>query len=137
MWSRLGFLAAKLKQHVLEANLFKKESSISTEDTIEQTARYSTRIYIILLTASMIVIALFNGFKEVTVYRVVAAPSSTLFQQLHALYPNTLSCPCERISVPYSTILSVEPTYHQVSHGHIFNLMMWICVQPVVQLTCR
>jgi hypothetical protein len=125
---------------VLEANLFKKESSISTGDNIEQTARVSTRIYIILLTASMIVIGLFNGFREVTVSHTVAAPSSALFQELHALYPNTLSCPCQRISVPYSTILSVEPIYHQVSHGRIqsndMNLLLIFCrVHPLMNVS--
>jgi hypothetical protein len=118
---RIGMIAATLKQSLCKANSFKKESSISTMPNVEQMAIRSTRLYLALLIISMVILTLFTGLSEVTVSRTLSKPSVEIFEQLHATYPKKLFCPCQKLSVSYSSFISLVPTYHQVSHIELLH----------------
>ena len=119
MLYRFSILAVNLKQRFLTMNSFKKESSTSRTVDVEEVALISTRIYIVLLITSMFVLALFNGFSQVTASQTVSSPSLAMFEQLQSAYSPTLSCPCQEIVVPYSAYLSIGTTYHQVRHTRL------------------
>ena len=76
----------------------------------------STRFYLILLTCSVVVLVLFNGLRETTISVTVKMPSLATFERLYDIYKVNLLCPCAQIAMPHSTILSVAPSYHQVSY---------------------
>jgi hypothetical protein len=76
----------------------------------------STRVYIILLTVSLIILVLFVSLSKTTVFITETKPSISTFQRLQAAYPDTLTCPCEHISVPSKAFMSIIPKYHQVRH---------------------
>jgi hypothetical protein len=103
----------------LTMNLFRKESSISQAPNAEQIALTSTRIYMILLTLALMILALSNGLGRTIISATVDSPSMAMFERLRAEYPTKLSCPCERLAVPHSTFMSVSVSYHQVSKDDI------------------
>ena len=68
----------------------------------------------VALFASVVILAVFNASTEATVSQTVPSPSLVEFEQLQVVHPTTLSCPCQQLSVPYGTFLSMVPTFHQV-----------------------
>lgn len=104
-----------IKRTMITLNLFKKEASISTTVNSVNLAIISTRFYLILLTCSVFALVLFNGLRDKTVSVTVEKPTLDTFERLYNTYTVNLRCPCEQIATPHSTILSVIPSYHQVS----------------------
>ena len=100
---------------LMAMNFFKKESSISRIENADQMALISSRIYVVLLILTVLVLALFNGLGQTTISVTVSSPTLATFEQLQAAYPSKLLCPCVQIAVPYSIFLSVTASYHQVS----------------------
>ena len=49
-----------------------------------------------------------------TVTVTVPRPSLDDYNTSHALYPNTLKCPCSTMAIPYQKFISLSPTLHQV-----------------------
>ena len=115
LWRRMGVTLTNLKNLLVKANSFRKESLTSTVPNAEQVAIRSTRLYVVLLIIGMVVLALVNGLSETTVSRTVLKPSLDTFERLHTMYPKTLSCPCQTFSVSYGSFISMAVTYHQVS----------------------
>jgi len=108
-------------QMLFKLNLFKKESSISEMENVNYVAIIATRFYVVLLTASVFILVLFNSLKETTVSVTVKLPSLTTFEQLYDSYPTSISCPCQQIAVEHQTFLSVSATFHQVSLRNLSN----------------
>ena len=96
-------------------NFFRQESATSRMANAHQIALISTRVYVAVFTLSLTVLALTNGLGQNTITVTINSLSLAYFEQLHATYQSQLSCPCERIAVPYNTFISVEAKYHQVS----------------------
>lgn len=96
-------------------NFFRQESSTSRMANTHQIALISTRIYVAVFTLSVTVLVLTNGLRQNTIAVTINSLSLAHFEQLHAAYQSQLSCPCERIAVPYNTFISVAAKYHQVS----------------------
>ena len=102
-----------IKVRLNEFNLF--ETSLTRTDAYElQTARISTRVYLValLLTLSIITVYLLLPFRVQAV--TIENPSQTIFEKLHDKYPSTLQCPCSQIVNPYELFTSISPTYHPV-----------------------
>ena len=75
----------------------------------------STRLYLVCLTISILTLMLFTVFTEMNVRITVNNPSFNTYKHLEAVFLDTLSCPCNEISVPYFNFVSIKTTYHQVS----------------------
>lgn len=80
----------------------------------------TTRVYLICLIASILSLTLFNLVHQMTVSVTIHNPSFNTYKYLEAEYPNTLSCPCSEVSTQYSTFMSINMTYHQVSAFILF-----------------
>ena len=85
----------------------------------ERLAIVATRTYMIFLTLSMLILALFNGLEQGKIVVTISSPSLAKFEQLQAAYLTSLTCPCNHITVRYSSFLSVTPEYHQVSYKSV------------------
>lgn len=74
----------------------------------------STRLFIFLLATSLTIITIYvsaiNVIKTVT----FDAPSVTKYYELYEDHPQTLTCPCSRISMPYSSFFRVNYILHPV-----------------------
>ena len=104
-------------QWLIKLNLFgdANENDIENEQTLRDQL-LSTRVYLILLSASFIVFILFSSLTNITVSVTVSKPSLDTFEHLQAIFLDALSCPCQNIAVRYSSFLSFKFTYHQVRY---------------------
>lgn len=95
-------------------NFFVKETAISDLQNVGEMAVVASRIYLVLLGASITVLVLFSGLADTTFSVTVPFPTLAVYEKLHADYPQTLSCPCKQIALPYKTFISLTVSYHQV-----------------------
>lgn len=114
-WQRLVVLVDNFMKAVGKMNLFKSECLRSRMEGVEALGIKSTRVYMLLFFASVIVLGLFNGLGEVLVSKTVIKPSVSDYELLQAKFTKSLTCPCEQIGVQYGTFLDTIPRFHQVS----------------------
>ncbi|CAF1092898.1 unnamed protein product [Adineta steineri] len=86
----------------------------STDEHKLRTQRISTRLYILLLILSTTILLLYTSLENVTTTVNIATPALPKYEQLYSKYSQTLTCPCQHISVNYERFLSIEYTLHQV-----------------------
>lgn len=112
---------------MIELNLF---TSIppSEDENIRRQERFITRIYLILLFISVIIITLFTSITPETIYFTIQSPSLKDFIQLYDQYPLTLNCPCSKAAIDKLFISTIEPQYHEVCLSE-FILSDWINLQ--------
>lgn len=67
-----------------------------------------------MLIICLWLIIVFSARSEEIVIRIVTSPSEQEYQDLLSLQNVKLSCPCKRISIPYSTFIKVSTSFHQV-----------------------
>ena len=104
-----------VKGYTKKINLFKRERISSQILQRETLAIIATRLYILLLTGCVSVLVLFNSLYPMSLSITVSKPSVEMFERLQSFYPSTFSCSCKQISVSYSVLFKLAPTYHQVS----------------------
>ena len=107
----MATLWAALRHTLAELNLFK--SGLNEVEVVRQ-ERWSTRLYLILLIMSLLVLVIYSGFGIQTIHVTVQEPSAELFEKLQLQYSETLQCPCSQIAVKYERFIQIQPTYHRV-----------------------
>jgi hypothetical protein len=55
----------------------------------------------------------------------VKQPTQNVYESLQKKYPDTLQCPCRKISIPYEDFVDIEPRFHQVCSSD-FITQIWI-----------
>ena len=96
---------------IKEINLFNSESN---DISVTLRERIMTRLYVILLTLSFIVLALYIGLSETRNEYTVRNPSESDYEFLLNKYEDTLDCPCARTVMHYSNFTTLNVTYHQI-----------------------
>ena len=104
----------RLWQQLTHLNFFKEEMALSRRADAQQVAIVSTRLYIVSLSITMLVLSLFNGLTLTSLMKTEQITSIDQFENLYNNYPSTISCPCQQIAVPRTVFLSITPKYHQV-----------------------
>jgi hypothetical protein len=105
-------------QWLAELNLFE---SNTTEDRNLQIQRWSTRLYIIALSFSIIIIC---TLVEIVPQHVeIQNPTLKWYEKLQDEY--SPKCPCSNVSIPYEQFVQFEPSYHQVCSSD-FITQRWI-----------
>ncbi|UJR19281.1 hypothetical protein I4U23_022410 [Adineta vaga] len=106
-----------LPSHLIELiknyNLFQSNPP-STDEHDLRNQRISTRLFLILLTFSLIILLIYNALITITKTDIKRNPTYTEYRRLHSLYSNTLTCPCKHISIDYKEILQVNYTLHEI-----------------------
>ncbi|CAF1630804.1 unnamed protein product [Adineta ricciae] len=110
----IGRAPINIKQKLIMMNLFKKESSLSQIENVNQVAIVASRLYLMLLISSVLILLLFDSLRETTVSVTVESPSLITFEQLYNEYATTISCPCQQMAIPYGAFLTVSPSFHQI-----------------------
>jgi hypothetical protein len=98
---------------MIELNLFESVPPSQNENVLRQ-QRYTTRIYLILLFLTVIILALFTSIRPQTIRVIKESPSLTDFIQLYDQYPRTLNCPCSQTATDKQFICHLKPQYHEV-----------------------
>ncbi|CAF3573537.1 unnamed protein product [Rotaria socialis] len=92
-------------------NLFK---SGSNETQIIRHERYSTRVYLFLLSIGIFIIIISTISSKELVYQTIEKPTLETYNQLMQSCTPTLQCPCSGISISYSQSMRVNTVLRQV-----------------------
>ena len=108
------------KSYLLELNLFK--SGIENEQTATNERR-STRLYLSLLTVSIIILTFYYTVTPFTETITLESPSFTKYSTLAR--QTSLQCACSIVAIKYETFLQIRPSYHEVCQSD-FQSNQWI-----------
>ncbi|CAF0795269.1 unnamed protein product [Adineta steineri] len=126
--TRLKMLFQRIKQKLLEFNLFKSIPR-STDETILRQQRHTTRLYLVLLLVTSITLIFYAFLESITISKTIESPSLETFTQLNKEYPLTLDCPCGHTSFEYEQFFSdIEVEYHEICSSE-FITSRWIQLQ--------
>ena len=110
---------------MIELNLFRSVPPSEDPETIRRN-RHTTRVYLLVLFTSLLVISMYTSLRQDTVTIIVNSPSVLTYRLLYMQYPVTLKCPCENIEVKYDKFVEqIEPDYHQVCSSDFIS-SKWI-----------
>ncbi|CAF1033339.1 unnamed protein product [Adineta steineri] len=114
-----------IKQTLINLNLFESVPP-SQDETILRQQRYQTRLYIIILLASLIILTFCISIDSYQVNKIVRNPSLSTFIALDAQYPLILNCSCNQtISKYHQFIFDLKPQYHEICSSHFIS-RRWI-----------
>jgi hypothetical protein len=86
----------------------------STNPSELQAQHISTRAFIVLLGLSLSILVLYTSTVRIVKTVTVQTPDLDRYNQLYADHPQTLTCPCTKISMKYGTFLHINHSLHQV-----------------------
>jgi hypothetical protein len=116
--------AHQTKKHVAELNLF-KDGAVHSDPLHLRTAILSTRIYIVLLTISVINLAVFSSLGTQPDVISILNPSQVEYEDFLKKNGTSSSCPCSRVTIPYGNFTSTTIDYHPVCSS-VFISDDWI-----------
>ncbi|CAF1270809.1 unnamed protein product [Adineta ricciae] len=109
-------LRRKIKTFVRDLNLFPSIPP-STDEHQLYNQRISTRLFLFCLIVSLTILLVYNSVITITQTVIVLSPTITQYSQLYEKYPQTLTCPCSKISIDYGTFFRIEYTFHPVCYS--------------------
>jgi hypothetical protein len=115
-------LINSLWQSFLQLNLYKQSSSDMQTVPKEHLA---TRIYICSLAIVVLIITIIFASIVRTVNKIEYSPSLTRFFRLASKYPDTIHCPCSKISIAYDAFVTTHVRFHQVCSSQFIE-QAWI-----------
>ncbi|CAF1235164.1 unnamed protein product [Adineta steineri] len=104
---------SKLVLYFKTLNLFASSSTINNEYELKN-ERISTRIFILLLTFSLLITLIYTAQVDITHTVEVKNPSIDQFQLLSLRYSDTLHCPCKNLAIHYESFIILKPQFHQL-----------------------
>jgi hypothetical protein len=120
----IAALARQTKKHVAELNLF--EDGASRSDPFHlRTAILSTRVYIVLLTVSVITLIVFTLLGTQSEVITILNPSQADYEAFLHKNGTSSSCPCSRVTIPYGNFTLTTVDYHPVCQS-VFISDDWI-----------
>ncbi|CAF1043789.1 unnamed protein product [Adineta ricciae] len=114
----------RIKQTINELNFFELET-IRLENFDQQKAIIATRIYIILFSILLTILVTYLTLQGETRTITLSNPLESDFTTLFKEYPNSLTCPCQQITIPYEIFLKIIVEYHPICSS-IFVSDDWI-----------
>jgi len=109
---------AFIQNKLIGLNIF--EHYPSTDRQIRY-QRYATRLYIFLIFISISFITLYTLLETSTQFKTILNPTQSQYEQLQQVYPQTLSCSCNSISISYFTFITIQPHYHQLCSSDLVS----------------
>ncbi|CAF3883782.1 unnamed protein product [Rotaria magnacalcarata] len=112
-------------------NLFK---SGSNQTQIISHERYSTQVYLFLLSIGIFIIIISTISSKELMYQTIEKPTLETYNLLMQSYTSTLQCPCSGISICYSHFMRVSTVFRQVCPSDfvsdawldfLFNNIFW------------
>ena len=113
------------KQYLVELNLFPTIPP-SQDPKIIRRNRRLTRIYLILLFVSSLILILYGLLRQETSLVIVESPTVSKYRELFYQYPLTLKCPCSHTAIKYNKFISQnQPQYHEICSS-VFVSSEWL-----------
>ncbi|CAF1040155.1 unnamed protein product [Adineta ricciae] len=89
------------------------------DNNIDQTiaqylGRLATRLYIILLIISFVILILYTIIQPRTLTEVFDHPSFYQYKHMKSIYGDNLKCSCSVIASSYNHFIHIEPIFHQI-----------------------
>lgn len=93
----------------------------------------STRIFIVFFIFSLIILLLYNSLVNIQISANKENPMFEQYLKLYETYPQTLICPCTKISINYKEFLQINYTLHQVCTS-VFVTEEWLLYLASISL---
>ncbi|CAF1609215.1 unnamed protein product [Adineta ricciae] len=103
-------------------------ASPSSDLCKEQTGRWATRLYLVLLLSFTVVFTFYSSLTYNIETVIIQQPTLDTFLALQSAGKQSLSCPCKQISILRSSMISFAPKFHQFCSSdflsdHWFNFL--------------
>ncbi|CAF1255681.1 unnamed protein product [Didymodactylos carnosus] len=125
-----------LKCAIRSLNLFESKSGASTNEHERKNELISTRLFIILLIISFLILCVYSSLIIVQKTVTISSPSLNQYRKLEKKYSQTLSCACSNISISYSKFVSITPRYNEVCQSKFISTD-WIDFIKLPQVSSR
>ena len=98
------------------------ESSFTDAASLRQQRIY-TRIYLFLFFGSLSTLVSYSSIVDRTITQSYMLPSIADYEHLLDLYPDSVQCPCTRISIPYDAFVTQlqVTSFHQACTTNVVN----------------
>ncbi|CAF1459507.1 unnamed protein product, partial [Adineta steineri] len=83
-------------------------------DKAKYFGQLSTRLYIILLIITMIILAFCNVIQSRVIIKTFDKPTIDVYNSLLLTHSDTLQCRCSSISSTYNHFVQIQPVFHQI-----------------------
>ena len=114
--TRATMMTIQLLEKLRRLNLFVKPGTQNSDDIqLVRDQILTTRLYIVLFTAAILVITLFTVLRPISVTETVSKPSLDTYLKLEAAHESTLSCLCSQPTVQYTHFFLLEAVFHEVN----------------------
>ena len=106
----------------IELNLFERQPNNAHFVRSQQIA---TRVYVFVLIVAINLLSFYTLLSKEAYQITVMKPSEAQYKHLRDTHPDSLSCPCSNISIPYSEFIMIGANYHQLCSSD-FVSWQWI-----------
>jgi hypothetical protein len=114
-----------IEKMVEDFSLFALKKRIKSLLIFRNEQQITNFFHFILLLITLCVLFLISSLTLVTQNQQIMKPSLSTYENLVNDYPNSLQCPCSRISIEYQSFLTIVPRMHQICSSE-FVLDDWI-----------
>lgn len=112
-------------RHIIEFNVFVPRSTSGLNEYGVQTRRIATRIFLITFTISLTVLLLSISTATSLHTVTISSPQHHQYEALYSQKPQSLTCPCERISINYQRFVRLNYTLHPICRS-VYVTESWI-----------
>ncbi|CAF3197907.1 unnamed protein product [Rotaria sp. Silwood2] len=116
-------MISNLKRKILDLNIFETEATWF-DDQHRHSQIIATRLYFLLFIVCFTVIVTYTSLSTHTQLTKIDQPSPVIFDELRT--NPTLDCPCQNITIPYSSFVLIFPHYHQLCSSDFVLNNKWI-----------
>ena len=97
----------------------------STDPTVIHRQILTTRVFIVLVITTIVILTGYTLTSEQNRIETIEKPSLSVYKNLQKRYPETLQCPCEKVSIPNMNFLVLNASFHPVCNSE-FVSQRWI-----------
>ena len=84
------------------------------QNKAKRLGQWTTRLYIVLLVASVVIWALQSAIEPRILTKSFTNPTFDEYRSLSRTHGDALLCPCSSISLKYEQFVQINPVFHQV-----------------------
>ncbi|CAF4372570.1 unnamed protein product [Didymodactylos carnosus] len=128
-----------VEDYLKQLNLFSSYPPL-TDGHERQNELISTRVYLVTLIASLIILVICTAVIPRTLTVSIESPSLEQYIQLYRKYPQTLTCQCSATGVLYEKFIQLSVTrYHQLCSSQFItdDWIQYLNSEPADQLYLR
>ncbi|CAF1202986.1 unnamed protein product [Rotaria sordida] len=83
--------------------------------------RIATRLYLFVLLISLIIISFYLLLNEDLQQNTIRQPLEFQYKELEKTYSSNLYYPCSTVSMNHSTLIMIEPYFHQICSSDLIS----------------